>query len=77
MSSGQWPYYIDDPLVDRDAHRLGLHADEDVPAPGAMFGTCSCGEWTTPTWDVHGVMEAFDHHMELVQVSAHAAGGGS
>ena len=76
MTDETWPYYIDDPLVDRAAHRLSFHSDETadpVRTPGYVFGECSCGEWTTPTWDLHGVMEAFDWHMGQVQAAAHAA----
>ena len=66
------PYYIDDPLVDRAGHRLNLHPDTDRPVPHhAVFGCCSCGEWTTPTWDYHAVAEAFDQHMAQVQTTAH------
>lgn len=77
--AGEWPYYIDDPLVDRSAHVLSMHTDEQSTARGydPCFGTCSCGEWTTPTWDMHGVLEAFDWHMGRVQASAHAAAEGT
>lgn len=57
------PYYIDDPLMDRSGHQLTMHS----AAPGEVFGECSCGEWTTPTWDTHAVLEAFDQHMTAVQ----------
>ncbi len=70
------PFYIDDPLVDRDAYRLGMHADEVESARRgytAMFGTCSCGEWATPTWDSSAVLEAYDSHMTDVQAAIHAA----
>lgn len=70
------PFYIDDPLVDRAAHRLALHTDGvESAARGyrARFGSCSCGEWTTPTWDDSAVLEAFDSHMSNVQVAVHAA----
>jgi hypothetical protein len=69
------PFYIDDPLVDRDAHRLGIHTDEVESARrgyAAMFGSCSCGEWTTPTWDRNAVLEACDGHMTDVQAAIHA-----
>lgn len=67
------PYYIDDPLVDTRAHRLNIHRDEQATTRGyvPVFGTCSCGEWTSPTYDRNGVLEAFDGHMHLVQVAAH------
>ena len=71
-----WPYYIDDPLVDRSAHRLDMHTDVAESARAgyrAMFGTCSCGEWVTPTWDRNGVLEAYDTHMGQIQAAAHAA----
>jgi len=72
------PFYTDDPLVDRDAHRLSMHADEDEVESArrgysAMFGSCSCGEWTTPTWDRSAVLEAYDGHMTDVQAATHAA----
>jgi len=70
------PFYTDDPLVDRDAHRLGMHTDEVESARRgytAMFGSCSCGEWTTPTWDRSAVLEAYDGHMTDVQAAVHAA----
>lgn len=69
------PYYIDDPLVDRVAHRLDLHTDEEETAKRgyrATFGSCSCGEWTTPTWDDDAVVDAYDSHMNGVQATAHA-----
>lgn len=72
------PFYIDDPLVDRAAHRLGMHTDEVESALRgytAMFGSCSCGEWTTPTWDSSAVLEAYDRHMTDVQAAIHAARG--
>ncbi|MEU1883484.1 hypothetical protein ABZ470_39775 [Streptosporangium sp. NPDC020072] len=67
------PHYIDDPLVDRTKHRLEIHEDPRASkAPGykPVFGTCSCGEWVTPTWDVPAVMEFFDQHMRDVQKTA-------
>lgn len=77
------PYYVDDPLMDqaRQQHRLDLHDDTSAEAlaEGAsrgyvpQFGTCSCNEWTTPTWDEHGVFEAFDQHMQQIQRSIHDA----
>ncbi|MEV4806843.1 hypothetical protein AB0K18_43185 [Nonomuraea sp. NPDC049421] len=72
QDAAEWPYYIDDPLVDRAAHRLELHSDFEGGL-GYCFGTCSCGEFTTPTWDEHAVSEAYDRHMGQVQYSAHAA----
>lgn len=39
----------------------------------ARTGSCSCGEWITPTWDRNAVLEAFDGHMTDVQASIHAA----
>ncbi len=71
------PYYIDDPLADRAAHRLTIHPDgEQTAARGytAVFGTCSCGEWTCPTYDHNGVMEDFDRHMGDVQTAANRGG---
>jgi hypothetical protein len=73
---GDLPFYIDDPLVDRAAHRLNLHTDEVESALRgytAIFGFCSCGEWTTPTWDHNAVFAAYDNHMTDVQVAIHAA----
>ncbi len=72
------PYYIDDPLVDTGAHRLSVITDdEETTRRGytAVFGTCSCGEWTCPTYDDNGVLEAFDSHMSAVQEAAHHAAG--
>jgi hypothetical protein len=73
---GELPFYIDDPLVDRDAHRLSLHTDEVESARRgyqAVFGSCSCGEWTTPTWDDDAILGEYDQHMTAVQAAAHAA----
>lgn len=70
------PFYTDDPLVDRAAHQLSMHTDEVESARRgytAMFGSCSCGEWTTPTWDRSAVFEAYDGHMTDVQAATHAA----
>lgn len=70
------PFYIDDPLVDSAAHRLELHCDEVESARRgytAVFGSCSCGEWTTPTWDDNAVLGAYDDHMSEVQAAVHAA----
>jgi hypothetical protein len=39
-----------------------------------VFGSCSCGEWTTPTWDDNAVLDAYDDHMSQVQATVHAAG---
>lgn len=72
------PYYTDDPLVDREAHRLNLHADEEETAGRgyrATFGSCSCGEWTTPTWDDDAVFDAYDSHMQQVQATVHERHG--
>ncbi|MEA5456744.1 hypothetical protein SPF06_18630 [Sinomonas sp. JGH33] len=68
------PFYIDDPLVDLNAHRLSLHTDEEESVRRgyrATFGTCSCGEWTTPTWDDHAVFGSYDDHMNEVQATVH------
>ena len=75
---GDLPFYTDDQLVDRAAHRLSLHTDEVESALRgytAIFGSCSCGEWTTPTWDDNAVFAAYDDHMTDVQVTIHAALG--
>jgi len=71
---GDLPFCIDDPLVDRAAYRLSPHTDQVESALRgytAMFGSCSCGEWTTPTWDDNAVFAAYDH-MTDVQVAIHA-----
>jgi len=78
VTVADWPYYIDDPVVDRSAHRLDMHVDEVASARvgyTAMFGTCSCSEWVTPTWDSNGVLEVYDTHMG--QVLQWDAGGGT
>jgi hypothetical protein len=70
-----WPFYIDDPLVDRTAHRLELHPDEDLSAARGyriVFGSCSCGDFVTPSWEDSGVFEAYDNHMRDIQADAHA-----
>lgn len=68
------PWYIDDPLVDRRAHRLWLHHDAETSSCAgyrAEFGACTCGEWVTPSWDTSAVLEAYDQHMTEVQTTAH------
>lgn len=67
------PFYIDDPLVDLNAHRLSLHTDETESnrrGYRATFGACSCGEWTTPSWDDNAVLGSYDDHMNQVQTAA-------
>lgn len=74
MNGDTWPYYIDDPLVDLAGHKLTLHIDHLATAQRGrtlMFGQCSCAEWCSATYDDHAVLEAYDHHMQLVQVTAH------
>ncbi|MFD8560609.1 hypothetical protein ACFV1N_25330 [Streptosporangium canum] len=71
------PYYIDDPLVDRRAHRLimdrALFSSEREGRP-LYIGACSCGRMDpTPPWDGYAVQEAFDAHMVNLQDAAHRA----
>ncbi|WP_449062240.1 hypothetical protein [Planomonospora algeriensis] len=71
------PYYIDDPLVDRAAHRPGMELEPVASARAGRdqyIGTCSCGQMhPTLPWDDYAVLEAFDWHMGDVQEQAHRA----
>ncbi|WP_433357653.1 hypothetical protein ACQP25_44685 (plasmid) [Microtetraspora malaysiensis] len=72
-----FPYWPDDPLLDRTKHRMQM---ESEPVASCLakrtlyIGTCSCGEMTpTEPWDNYAVSEAFDAHMYDVQVELHTA----
>jgi hypothetical protein len=70
-----WPFCIDDPLVDRTAHRLELHPDEDLCAARGyriVFDSCSCRDFVTPSWEDSGVFEAYDNDMRDIWADAHA-----
>lgn len=75
------PYYVDDPLVDRAAHRPSMDVAEvpsAVEGRTLYVGTCSCGDMTpTDPWDNYAVLEAYDLHMARVQQALHAARAGS
>lgn len=71
MTDGnQIPYWIDDPLIDRSAHRLITESpDEENHQHGSA--SCSCGSWQAPGgWDIYAQQESFDDHMEAVQIAA-------
>jgi len=72
-----WPYYMDDPLVDRTTHRFLLEP-LDLHGPGRALArfrsACSCGNWSEPSaWDRHAHQEVFDQHMRRVQADVHQA----
>lgn len=71
MADGnQIPYWIDDPLIDRSAHRLIIGAPDEENHPHGS-ASCSCGGWQAPGgWDIHAQEEGFDDHMEAVQIAA-------
>ncbi|MER5649637.1 hypothetical protein [Streptosporangium sp. NPDC002524] len=71
------PYYIDDELVDRRAHRLIIDiapaSSEEAGRP-LYIGSCLCGQMDpTPPWDDYAVWERFDAHMSDVQDVVHRA----
>lgn len=73
------PYWIDDSLVDRAAHRLDVRPDMEATVRTgwpSVFGSCSCGEWVTPSWDSQAVTADFDQHMARVQQTAHQSAPG-
>ncbi|MCZ7478815.1 hypothetical protein [Micromonospora sp. WMMC273] len=70
------PYYIDDPMVDRAAHRLVMTlAEVESAAAGRSlhYGRCSCTTMDpVGPWDDYAVLEAYDQHMQHVQTETRA-----
>lgn len=61
------PYWPDDPMIDRKAHRLIISRDT---------AECTCGEFSQiGLWDHHSVFDAYDEHMYDVQIRARQNGG--
>jgi hypothetical protein len=71
------PYWIDDPLIDRNAHWLQTEPPDGGNSPYGS-ASCSCGGWTAPGgWDIHAQQEGFDGHMADVQAAARKTAAGS
>jgi hypothetical protein len=67
------PYWPDDTMIPRGAHRFVLDGDHDTHT-----SSCVCGEWSNPrTGDYAAHAEAFDGHMADVQAALRAAPDGT